>query len=90
MKYTISEMASLLGVTTHMLRYYEKVGILKPEVNEQTGYRYYTVLDTRRFNLSRQLFFHRHPVGDLRPAHERDEPCQGRVISLRFILSSIL
>lgn len=56
MKYTISEMASLLGVTTHMLRYYEKVGILKPEVNEQTGYRYYTVLDTRRFNLSRQLF----------------------------------
>lgn len=56
MKYTISEMASLLGVTTHMLRYYEKVGILTPEVNEQTGYRYYTVLDTRRFNLSRQLF----------------------------------
>lgn len=56
MKYTISEMASLLGVTTHMLRYYEKVGILAPEVNEQTGYRYYTVLDTRRFNLSRQLF----------------------------------
>lgn len=56
MKYTISEMASLLGVTTHMLRYYEKVGIIAPEVNDQTGYRYYTVLDTRRFNLSRQLF----------------------------------
>ena len=55
-KYTISEMAALLGVTTHMLRYYEKIGIIAPEVNEQTGYRYYTVLDTRRFNLSRQLF----------------------------------
>lgn len=24
MRYTISEMASLLGVTTHTLRYYEK------------------------------------------------------------------
>ena len=56
LKYTISEMAALLGVTTHMLRYYEKIGILAPEVNEQTGYRYYNVLDTRRFNLSRQLY----------------------------------
>lgn len=55
MKYTISEMASLLGVTTHMLRHYEKVGIIEPEVNEENGYRYYTVLDTRRFNLSRLL-----------------------------------
>ena len=25
MRYTISEMASLLGVTTHTLRYYEKI-----------------------------------------------------------------
>ncbi|MCR4707058.1 MAG: MerR family DNA-binding transcriptional regulator [Clostridiales bacterium] len=28
MKYTISETASLLSVTTHMLRHYEKVGII--------------------------------------------------------------
>ncbi|NCC68930.1 MAG: MerR family transcriptional regulator, partial [Clostridia bacterium] len=56
MKYTISEMAKLLGVTTHMLRYYEKIGIIRPETNQQTGYRYYSVIDTRRFNLSRSLF----------------------------------
>ena len=43
MRYTISEMASLLGVTTHTLRYYEKMGLIRPEVNEDTGYRYYTV-----------------------------------------------
>ena len=53
MRYTISEMASLLGVTTHTLRYYEKMGLIRPEVNEDTGYRYYTVTDTRRFNLCR-------------------------------------
>ena len=46
MRYTISEMASLLGVTTHTLRYYEKMGLIHPEVNEDTGYRYYTVTDT--------------------------------------------
>ena len=55
MRYTISGMASLLGVTTHTLRYYEKMGLIHPEVNEDTGYRYYTVTDTRRFNLCREL-----------------------------------
>ena len=50
MRYTISEMAALLGVTTHTLRYYEKMGLIQPEVNRETGYRYYTVTDTRRFN----------------------------------------
>ena len=54
-RYTISEMADLLGVTTHMLRHYEKVGIIQPEVNEENGYRYYSVIDTRRFNLSREF-----------------------------------
>lgn len=53
MRYTISEMAALLGVTTHTLRYYEKMGLIQPEVNRETGYRYYTVTDTRRFNLCR-------------------------------------
>lgn len=33
MKYTIGEMSQLLGVTPHMLRYYEKEGIIRPETN---------------------------------------------------------
>ena len=53
MFFTIKEMAKQLGVTTHKLRYYERMGILEPHVNEQTGYRYYSVRDTRRFNVSR-------------------------------------
>jgi DNA-binding transcriptional MerR regulator len=55
MHYTISETAALLGVTTHTLRYYEKMGIIEPETNEENGYRYYTVTDTRRFNLCREF-----------------------------------
>lgn len=31
------------------------MGLIHPEVNEDTGYRYYTVTDTRRFNLCREL-----------------------------------
>lgn len=36
MKYTIGEMSQLLGVPPHMLRYYEKVGIIRPETNRAT------------------------------------------------------
>lgn len=36
MKYTIKEISDLLEVTTHKLRYYEKNGIIEPEVNENT------------------------------------------------------
>ena len=89
MKYTISEMAALLGVTTHMLRYYEKIGIIAPEVNEQTGYRYYTVLDTRRFNLSRQLFSAGVPLETCAklmngmPASEIEQTLQHQIEDLR-------
>lgn len=31
MRYTISEMAALLGVTTHTLRYYEKWALSSPK-----------------------------------------------------------
>lgn len=55
MHYTISEMAKLLGVTPHTLRYYEKVGVIQPWTDEENGYRYYSVVDTRRFNLCRSL-----------------------------------
>lgn len=55
MYFTIKEMAEQLGVTPHKLRYYERVGIIEPHTNEATGYRYYSVRDTRRFNAS-QLY----------------------------------
>ncbi|MCI5773172.1 MAG: MerR family transcriptional regulator [Erysipelotrichaceae bacterium] len=52
MKYTINDIAKLLGVSSHKLRFYEKAKIIKPVSNNETGYRYYSVLDTRRFNLA--------------------------------------
>lgn len=41
--FTISEFARLRNVNINSLRYYEKIGILKPHhVDAQNGYRYYT------------------------------------------------
>lgn len=41
--FTISEFGKLRNVNINSLRYYEKIGILKPDhVDPQTGYRYYS------------------------------------------------
>lgn len=41
--FTISEFARLRNVNINSLRYYEKIGVLKPAfVDEKTGYRYYS------------------------------------------------
>lgn len=41
--FTISEFGKLRNVNINSLRYYEKIGILKPDhVDAKTGYRYYT------------------------------------------------
>lgn len=41
--YSIGEVADLLGISTQTLRYYNKIGVVKPAfVNENTGYRQYS------------------------------------------------
>lgn len=41
---SIGEVANLKGVSVKALRYYERVGVLRPAyVNPETGYRYYTM-----------------------------------------------
>jgi DNA-binding transcriptional MerR regulator len=43
-KLTISQMAKANNISEQTLRLYDKIGLLKPEcVNEQTGYRYYSI-----------------------------------------------
>lgn len=41
MKYRISEVAKLLDLSSEAIRYYESKGIIQPQRDEETGYRYY-------------------------------------------------
>ena len=41
MKYKIGDVAKALGVSTDILRYYERKGVVKPEKDENNDYRYY-------------------------------------------------
>lgn len=45
MRYTIKRISELVGIAPQTIRYYEEKGMLSPEKNEKTGYRYYTVWD---------------------------------------------
>ena len=41
MKYTAKDVCRMLNITRETLRYYEKVGIIHPEIDPVNKYRYY-------------------------------------------------
>ena len=41
MEYSVQELAKLSGVTPRTLRWYDRIGLLKPARTAESGYRYY-------------------------------------------------
>lgn len=54
--FTIGEVGELFGINIRTLRYYDSIGLLKPEqVNMETGYRYYSAKQFERLNTIQYL-----------------------------------
>jgi len=54
--FSIGQMAKLFDMNIYTLRYYDQIGLLKPEtVNEDTGYRYYSSAQFERLNTIKYL-----------------------------------
>lgn len=54
--FTIGEISRLFNVNIRTLRYYDNIGLLKPEyVNPQSGYRYYSVNQFELLNTIKYL-----------------------------------
>ncbi|MDU6250186.1 MAG: MerR family transcriptional regulator, partial [Paeniclostridium sordellii] len=51
MKLSIGEVSKIFNISKETLRYYDKIGILKPEVNSQNGYRYYLFKHLEKLSL---------------------------------------
>lgn len=51
MKFSIGQVSKLFEISKDTLRHYDKIGILKPEVNEANGYRYYYEEDLEKLGL---------------------------------------
>ncbi len=52
--YKIGEISNLYNIGTDSLRYYEELGILKPQ-RDSNGYRMYSISDIRTLNILREL-----------------------------------
>lgn len=53
---TIGQMSKINNVSEQTLRYYDKIGILKPiEIDKFTGYRYYSIKQCARLDMIQYL-----------------------------------
>ena len=53
---SITELAKLRKVSSETLRYYDRVGLLKPAyIDPQTRYRYYTIRQSEELGVIREL-----------------------------------
>jgi len=52
---SIGELAKLLNISAHTIRYYEKEGLIKPKINDENGYRFYGYEEM--YQLATLMFF---------------------------------
>ena len=83
MKFQIGETAAMVGVTIRTLRYYDRIGLLKPAEISEAGYRYYT---EREISLLQQILFYRElgfPLDEIKPLLCAPEAVRKRALECR-------
>ena len=48
---TVGQMSKLFNITSETLRHYDRIGLLKTIVNEENGYRYYSIKEMEILDL---------------------------------------
>jgi len=87
MEYTVGQLARLAGVSTRTLRYYDRIGLLRPETTSASGYRVYGQAQVDRLQ---QILFYREMDVELRaigtllaaPEFERLRALEGHLQAL--------
>lgn len=88
MKYTVKGLSELSGVTPRTLRWYDKLGLLKPGETTGAGYRIYGPAEVDRLQ---QILFYRElglPLGEIKdildaPDFDRQGALQSHLLALR-------
>ena len=87
MEYSIQELSRLSGVTARALRWYDKIGLLKPCRVAESGYRYYGAAEVDR--LQDILFYRALGVELARIRQCLDAPSFDRLAALRSHLTAL-
>lgn len=85
MEYSIHELSHLSGVTTRTLRWYDKIGLLKPSRVAESGYRYYGSAEVDR--LQDILYYRALGVELVRIKAYLDDPSFNRLAALQSHLA---
>ena len=88
LEYTINKLGKLAGVSTRTLRYYDGIGLLKPERINSSGYRIYGPKQTERLQ---QIMFYRElgvelgRIGEIlnAPGFEKQKALKGHLEELK-------
>ena len=87
MEYSIQELSRLSGVTTRALRWYDKIGLLKPSRVAESGYRYYGGAEVNR--LQDILYYRALGVGLAQIKACLDDPSFDRLAALQSHLAAL-
>lgn len=87
MEYTIRQLAGLAGVSTRTLRWYDRLGLLRPSRIGENGYRYYGGAEVDR--LQQIMFYRALGVELVRIKAILDDPSFDRLTALRGHLQAL-
>ena len=87
MEYSIQQLSRLSGVTTRALRWYDRIGLLKPSRVADSGYRYYGPAEVDR--LQDILYYRALGVELARIREYLDDPSFDRLAALRGHLTAL-
>lgn len=65
---TIGQMSKLFNVTSETLRHYDRIGLLKPMINEENGYRYYSIKEMEKLDLILDAKYLEIPLSNIKEA----------------------
>lgn len=85
MLYKIGDIARIMGVTTEAIRHYERMGLIVPEKDPQTKYRYFT-----EEQLGQLLYIQRLSKMGIRLQEVRDQFLNGTLDSQRTVINETL
>ena len=73
LKFSIGQVSKLFEISKDTLRHYDKIGILKPEVDKNNGYRYYYEGDLEKLGLILETKYLGIPLAEIKETIESED-----------------
>ena len=90
---SIGEFSKICRVSTKTLRYYDEIGLIKPdEINTETGYRYYSIKQLKNMlfiNRLKSYHFSLDEIREIKEAVELDKSQFEEILYSKFKLKKI-